>query len=702
YQLQASNATRFNILEKNDQLYLHVVGQGMVALKKSGTGSYVPGIVKPRAEIMFSRDGKGLVTGFSWTQSQANILWERAPDDPVLDKPASSSPEAGTYLLPGNKLPLWIKKADRDSLTSQAFGETPFLFKKQADGSYQFNVGSFGINYIFSDLKNGRYQKILQKRKGALQFISLGKEDADYFKIISNTSSGFNETDSLQGTLTALRSSFDVRYYDLEVYLDTRSRFLKGSNKIRFEVLRNLKTLQLDLFRNMSIAAIKWKGKELLFSRKLNAFFVEFTEELKTGTIEEITVEYSGFPQPADLSTLSGGFLWLNDRNGKTWMEVVTQGTGASLWWPCKDHLSDEPDSMRISVTIPNTDVKNISNGVLRKEEKVGDTAVRTEWFVSYPINTYNVTLNIGDYRKLTEKYHDGQDSLTVNFYHLPYNKPEADSLMQETLKMLSRYQQLAGPYPFFRDGFTLLEAPYPMEHQGAVSIGSINEPIFTNKVNMPGLISMIWHEGGHEWWGNNVSMTDNAEIWFHEAFTTYLEIIKDEKPDGKKETINKLNNDKPTRKEKMLGVYGVNHFKLDLVYNKGAFVINTLRNVIDNDSIFFALLRGIQKDFALKTTNSDSIVNYICRFTGKPLKPFFGQYLSYPAIPKAELRSTKKGGVEFRWKTDVTDFSMPVILLLPGGKSLRFDGSNEWQEVDDLKLPANKIKFDKENFYID
>ncbi|MET0298449.1 MAG: M1 family metallopeptidase, partial [Flavitalea sp.] len=679
------------------------VGQGMVPLKKLGNGSYVPDIVKPRVEIRFKRTKDGVVSGFSWSQFQADITWTRAPDDSTLEKSSTASPVEGIYVLSGGRpVPVWIKTISENTLQSQVFGETSIVFKKQQDGSYLFSEDGFEISYAFSDLKNGRYQKMLQKRKGDLQFVSLGQGDTGYFRIIPNTESGFNATDSLQGTLTPLRSSFDVRFYDLDIFLDTKSRFLKGSNTISFEVLNNLKTMQLDLFRNMHISAIHWKGKKLPFNRKLNAVFIEFDEELKPGTIGKIRVEYSGYPQPADFSTLSGGFLWVNDRNGKTWMQVVTQGTGASLWWPCKDHLSDEPDSMRIRVTIPETKIKTIANGILRNETRIGDTAVQTEWFVSYPINTYNVTLNIGDYQKLTNRYYDGTDSLKVNFYYLPYNRSHAESLMRETLKMLPRYQQMAGPYPFNRDGFTLLEAPYPMEHQGAVSIGSINDPIFTGQVNMPGLISMVWHEGGHEWWGNNVSMSDNAEIWFHEAFTTYLELIKDEKEGDQKETVKKLNSEKPSTNEKMLGEYGVNHFKLNLVYNKGAFLVHTLRNIINDDNKFFALLRGIQKDFALKTTNSDSIVNYICRFTDLPLKPFFAQYLGYPAIPKAELRSGKNGALEFRWKTDVKDFSMPVILMLPGKKSLRFEGSNEWRQVEGIKIPANKIKIDKKSFYVD
>jgi aminopeptidase N len=305
--------------------------------------------------------------------------------------------------------------------------------------------------------------------------------------------------------------------------------------------------------------------------------------------------------------------------------------------------------------------------------------------------------MNIGDYQKLSAV----EDSLVLNFYYLPYNLVHAQKLFEDFKSMTVHANRLMGPYPFTRDGFTILEAPYPMEHQGAVSIGSINEPLYSSKVNYENLVSMIWHEGGHEWWGNNVSMSDNAEIWFHEAFTTYFEWMNVEISLGKKEALKKVFNDLPSNKEKMLGEYGVNHFKLSSVYSKGALMVHTLRNVLANDSVFFGLWKGIQRDFAYRTVNTDSIVDYVCRYTGLPLSPFFSQYLRYAALPKLEiLRIEKSSKFRYRWKADAADFILPVNLILPGDKSIILNATDKWQEIEIKNVKLSQIKLDKDHYY--
>jgi aminopeptidase N len=268
---------------------------------------------------------------------------------------------------------------------------------------------------------------------------------------------------------------------------------------------------------------------------------------------------------------------------------------------------------------------------------------------------------------------------------------------------MLVEYDKIVGPYPFKRDGLTVLEAPYPMEHQGAVSIGSINDPIYTSKTNMDGLISMIWHEVGHEWWGNNISMSDNADIWFHEGFTTYMEILCHEAFSGRKEAMKKLFNDLPSNKEKMVGEFGVNHFKLNDVYSKGALMVHTLRNILGSDSSFFGLMKAMQHDLACKTVNGDTIINYICRFTGLPLQPFFQQYLHFPSLPRLELQIKKEGKqqlLRYKWKVEVAKFWMPVRLLLSQNQTLDLKATDQWQEVAIGNTRLKDIKIDKENFY--
>jgi aminopeptidase N len=276
---------------------------------------------------------------------------------------------------------------------------------------------------------------------------------------------------------------------------------------------------------------------------------------------------------------------------------------------------------------------------------------------------------------------------------------------MTRLKQMLVQYDKFIGPYPFPRDGLTVLEAPYPMEHQGAVSIGSINEPIWSKNTNMESLTSMIWHEVGHEWWGNNISMSDNADIWFHEGFTTYMEMLCHEAFSGRKEAMKKLFNDLPSNKEKMVGEYDVNHFKLNTVYSKGALMIHTLRNIIGDDSRFFRLMKSMQHDLARRTVNGDTIINYISRFTGLPLHPFFKQYIYYPAIPKLELQLKKEGTqqtLRYKWKADVPNFWMPVRLLLPQNATLDLKATDDWQEIPIGNIRLKDIKIDKENFYVD
>ncbi|RYY23478.1 MAG: hypothetical protein EOO04_14260 [Chitinophagaceae bacterium] len=705
YELNFSKATRFNIVDGDSLLYIHVIGQGKVPVREGTDGRYVVDIVQPQATIEFLDDSNGKYSKFLWRQEQRDFTWTRAAADSTLQPDTASSPFAGKYELPGSALPIFIKQNAEGTLRSLVFGETPLIFKKHGDTAFEYRNRDFLVRLSFHDLKDGKYQKIDQKRSGFLEFVRLGTNDDDgYFKTIPNTKTGFSRTDSLQGMLTPLRTCYDVNYYNLDLTLNPSTRQLSGTNKIHFRVTEDFSRMQIDLVRNMKITAIKWKNRPLSWTRELNAVYINFPQPLKNGSLHEISIEYNGQPQPADLSTLSGGFLWMHDRNGNDWIEVVTQGTGASVWWPCKDHLSDEPDSMQINVTLPKA-LKNISNGRLRKQTPVGDTAIRSEWFVSYPINTYNVTLNIGDYQRLSDKHINGKDTLDLSFYYLPYNRRHADTLLAELKKMLKLNDRFSGPYPFKRDGLTVMEAPYPMEHQGAVSIGSINEPIFSSVTNIPALTTMVWHEVGHEWWGNSVSVSDNADIWFHEAFATYLEIMGHEAFKGRQAAIKKLYSDMPSNNEKMVGEYDVNHFKLNSVYTKGAWMLHTLRSIVDNDSSFFGLLRGIQQEYGLKTINSDTIINYVGRYTSKPLRPFFEQYLYHAAIPKLEMKmdTSANGNVLlYRWKTDVTNFWMPVRLLLPGNRSLDIVGTNTWNKTNIGNIRLDEIKLDKDSFYVE
>ena len=251
------------------------------------------------------------------------------------------------------------------------------------------------------------------------------------------------------------------------------------------------------------------------------------------GVEDSITVYYEGKPIIPNIAELKGGFLWYQDHDGNPWIESVCQGSGASLWWPCKDHLSDEPDSMKISVTIPDNLI-DISNGRLLDTVSLPGKRKRFDWFVSYPINNYNVAVNIGNYKHFSDIFVREKDTMQLHFYYLPYNEEPAKKIFGGTKELLSFFERSFGEYPFKRDGFTLMESLYPMEHQGAISIGSINDPFYSNKIDYDELTRLMWHEAAHEWWGNNITEKDIADIWIHEAFATYSEAMMTEFFEGK------------------------------------------------------------------------------------------------------------------------------------------------------------------------
>ena len=233
----------------------------------------------------------------------------------------------------------------------------------------------------------------------------------------------------------------------------------------------------------------------------------------------------------------------MQDRNGKPWIESVCQGSGASLWWPCKDHLSDKPDSMKIRITVPD-DLMDISNGRLLQKTKLEGNYTRFDWYVSYPINNYNVVLNIGDYAHFSDHYISGLDTLALNFYCMPYNMDKAKQIFSHTKPMLALYEKDFGKYPFAKDGFTLMESLYPMEHQSAVSIGPINNPINSENYDSAESIRTSWHEAAHEWWGNSINCKDMADLWIHEAFATYAEVLAYEQFSGKQAALKYLKSD--------------------------------------------------------------------------------------------------------------------------------------------------------------
>ncbi|SEW40412.1 CarboxypepD_reg-like domain-containing protein [Chitinophaga sp. YR573] len=538
-------------------------------------------------------------------------------------------------------------------------------------------------------------QDSLKQKKEATQTSSTARP-------VSNRQNGFTRADTLRGMLSPLRSCYDVSFYHLDVDVNLDSHSIQGSNKIRFKVIDPFNLMQLDLYANMHIQKILYGDQQLSFTRQDDAVFVRFPATLPAGSEQTIAVYYDGVPQVPDFNIpMYGGVLWDKDEEGNPWIQVVCQGSGASLWWPNKDHLSDEPDSMRIWITVPNG-FTEISNGRLQQKTPISVNKTRYEWLVSYPINNYNATFCIGKYAHFKDAYISDLDTLSIDYYVMPYNLERGKTMFAHVKPMLACFEQHFGRYPFPRDGFTLLESPYPMEHQSGVCIGKIKEGMRLD------YSPLVWHESAHEWWGNSLSCKDIADMWIHEAFATYAEALMMECDQGKAAGVAYLDTqkDQVNNREPVTGVYNVNHIHYDIgdMYTKGSLMLNTFRFVLDNDTLWFNLLKDIQQHFRYQTLSSDELVSYICLRTGTDYTWFFDQYLKYTSLPKLEISLKERGDnlqVMYRWQTDVPGFKMPVKITVTPERFNFIYPTTTWQMITLKQMKEEDFAVDEDHFYI-
>jgi aminopeptidase N len=498
----------------------------------------------------------------------------------------------------------------------------------------------------------------------------------------------FTRQDSLRGSLRPERTGYDVVFYDLNLQIDPTTRSLSGRNTIRYRVVAPFRRMQLDLFANMQITSIVPKipgprPKPLSFVREGNAVFVTMPARQQTGQVYELTVNYGGKPQEAVNPPWDGGFVWKQSPTGKPWVTVACEGKGASLWWPCKDHLSDEPDSMQITCRVP-TGLTCVSNGTLRRSRPVGAGQTEFVYAVQYPINSYNVTLNITDYERLTDTYRaaDG-DTLPLTYFVLPGNAAKARTHFEQVKPMLACYEQYLGKFPFWRDGYKLVETPYwGMEHQTAIAYGNR----FRN--NNFDFDYIIVHESGHEYFGNSLSCPDHAEMWIHESFTTYLEMLYVECRQGPERAMTYLNSQRGNieNKRPMLGPSGVNADQKDNdIYYKGSWMLHSLRRAVDNDSLWFRALKALamQKQRSIVTTAE--VIEFLSRQTGRNLRPLMTEYLTVPQLPTLEYEITPgstpddRPALRYRWLAQTPGFDLPVRVRLATGPDA---GRNTWQRL--------------------
>jgi aminopeptidase N len=513
----------------------------------------------------------------------------------------------------------------------------------------------------------------------------------------------FTHQDTLRGSITKERAWWDLKYYHLDIKVNPSEKTITGSNTVRYTVLSDYNKMQIDLQEPMQIYKVTQDGKELKFEREGNVFFIELTAAQKVGTTKEIVISFGGKPKEAIKPPWDGGITWKKDKNGKDFIASSCQGLGASVWWPNKDHMYDEVENMLISVNVPG-DLTDVSNGRLKSVKKEKDGTKTFNWYVSNPINNYSVNINIGDYVNFSEKFKGEKGDLDCNYYVLRDNLAIAKEQFKDAPRMLKAFENWFGPYPFYEDSYKLVEAPYlGMEHQSSVTYGNGYKNGYLGR-DLSGtgwglkFDFIIIHESGHEWFANNITYKDIADMWIHESFTNYSESLFVEYYYGKEAGTEYvigcrrgIQNDKP-----IIGHYDVNNEGSGDMYPKGANMLHTIRQIINDDTKWKSILRGLNSTFYHQTVTSKQIQDYIDTQSGINFNRVFAQYLTTTQIPVFEY-IFKEGQLGYHWTNCVANFDMPVKVTLNGTETW-LKPTTVWKsEKIDSKDP--KLVVDK-NFY--
>lgn len=530
----------------------------------------------------------------------------------------------------------------------------------------------------------------------------------------------FTRQDTLRGSITPERAWWDVASYNIYITPDYKSKTIRGWNQISFDINSDGRgrNMQIDLQQPMMIDSIIFNGKPVKkYKRTGNVYLIDFgnfkfiaartlVKKEKAIPLHSIKIYFHGKPREAVYPPWDGGWIWAKDVKGRPWMTVACQGLGASVWYPCKDHQSDEPDlGALIQVKVPDTLVA-VANGRLYAKDDQKDGTTLYTWQVKNPINNYNIVPYIGKYVHFSDNYmSESGKNLSLDYWVLDYNLEKAKRQFGRDVKpMLKAFEYWFGPYPFMEDGYKLVESSHlGMEHQSATAYGNHYQDGYLGTDLSHTGWGLKWdyiivHESGHEWFANNITTNDIADMWVHEGFTMYSEALFVEYHYGKKAADEyvqgireNISNDKP-----LIGPYGVNQEGSGDMYNKGANLLHTIRQIIDNDSLFRNILRGLNKDFYHKTVNSSDIESYFSKHAGKDLSKIFDQYLRTTKIPQLEYKF-RGDNMSYRWANTVTGFAMPV--KLNNGEWL--NPTTEWKNVTVSKDIMEKGPVADPNFYI-
>ena len=518
--------------------------------------------------------------------------------------------------------------------------------------------------------------------------------------------SNFPKQDTLRGSITPERVWWDLLHYSLDFKVSPSSKSIEGSNVIRYEVLSQNQLMQIDLQPPMEITSVLENNSNLNYNRDGNVYYIQLKKNQQIGAINEITIHFEGAPKINNNPPWDDGFTWEKDNNGTDFIATSCQGGGSSIWWPSKDHMYDEPDQgIELSITAPKHLI-SVANGRLIQTKENTNKTKTFSWKVVHPINNYGVNINIGDYVHFSEKYKGKKGVLNCDYYVLSYNLEKAKKQFKEVSRTLEAFEHWFGPYPFYEDSYKLVEVPYlGMEHQSSVTYGNGYQNGYKG-IDLSGtgwglkFDFIIVHESGHEWFANNITNVDVADMWIHESFTAYSEnlfldyhfgtVASNAYVTG---TRKKILNDKP-----IIGNYNVNNSGSGDMYYKGANMLHTLRQIINNDEKWRSILVGLNKDFYHQTVTTQQIEDYIDKYFKVDLKPFFEQYLRTIKIPTLDYK-LENNKLSYRWSNVVDGFSIPVNVFI-NSTSQWISPTSRWKKLSsDNKIITFSVD---NNFYIE
>ena len=516
----------------------------------------------------------------------------------------------------------------------------------------------------------------------------------------------FTRADSVRGSITPERAWWDVTFYDLHVRLDPSDSTISGWNGITYRVTGKPREMQIDLQEPLDVDSVIQEGRRLEVRREGNAFFVRTRSRQRVGDTATLIVYYGGRPRVAENPPWDGGLIWARGPEGEPWISVACQGLGASVWWPVKDTQADEPDSQRVALTVPDS-LQAVANGRLRGVERGADGMTTWEWFVSAPINTYVVSAYVGRYAQMNQTFEGERGPLTVTLWPLAANLERARAHFAQVQPVLRCFERWFGPFPWYRDGYQLIEAPHlGMEHQSAVAYGNGYVNGYQGKDASGTGWGLTWdfiivHETAHEWFGNNITTADIADMWVHESFANYAESLYTEclygEAAGAEYAIGTralVGNDRP-----IVGPYGVNARGSGDMYPKGGNMLHTIRHLIGDDGRWMGILRGLNTEFRHRIVTGTQVRKYIAARAGLPLEKVFEQYLTATAIPVFEYR-LDGNRLSYRWADVVPGFDMPVRVRVAPDSAVRLAPTTSWQTAAlPLRYPEDFAV--DENFYV-